>query len=574
MDQSTTVTANFAAAVTLRVIKAGPGGGTVTNEAGPPIDCGTVCTTLVATGTIVTLTATPDAGSRFAGWSGGCTGTAACIVTLDQARTVTATFAWIATTTVAITQLGAATGTVTSSPGGISCTPTCSAGFVPGSQVTLTAIAGPGSRFGGWGGSCSGSAPVCTFVAPSADTTVTALFVVLAPGSVVVSSVTPSVLAQGTARVVDVFGSGFTAASTVNVTDPGLAFGPPGSAGVTITQLLLVSPTHLRMTLTAAATATTGPRDLRVQTGTTSGVCIDCLTITARPIVTGAPAPWGVLRGATRVDIVLNGSGFQPAATVGFTTQTGGPSGISVNTVTVTSPTSMTLNITIAPGAPPGIRRLTITNPDGGTTTTGFTILAAGSVVVSSVTPSVLAQGTARVVDVFGSGFTAGSAVTVTLSSPLGFGGPAPAGVTITRLQVISPTQLRMTLTAAANTPIGLRDLRVQTGTTTGVCIACLNITARPSVTGAPAPWGALRGTTRLDVVLTGSGFQPAPTIAFTTPNGGPSGITVNTVTVASPTTMTLNITINPGTPPGNRQLTITNPDGGTTTTSFTILGP
>jgi vibriolysin len=41
----------------------------------------------------VALTATPDPGSLFAGWSGDCSGTGSCQVTMSQARSVTATFA-------------------------------------------------------------------------------------------------------------------------------------------------------------------------------------------------------------------------------------------------------------------------------------------------------------------------------------------------------------------------------------------------------------------------------------------------------------------------------------------------
>ena len=43
-------------------------------------------------GTIVTVTAAPLAGSRFAGWSGACTGTDTCVVTMTQDYAVTATF--------------------------------------------------------------------------------------------------------------------------------------------------------------------------------------------------------------------------------------------------------------------------------------------------------------------------------------------------------------------------------------------------------------------------------------------------------------------------------------------------
>ena len=51
------------------------------------------CSANYNSGTSVTLTATAASGSIFTGWGGGlCTGTDTCIVTMDQARSVTATF--------------------------------------------------------------------------------------------------------------------------------------------------------------------------------------------------------------------------------------------------------------------------------------------------------------------------------------------------------------------------------------------------------------------------------------------------------------------------------------------------
>jgi hypothetical protein len=47
---------------------------------------------IYSSGTSVTLTATPATGSTFAGWSGACSGTGTCTVTMDANKTVTATF--------------------------------------------------------------------------------------------------------------------------------------------------------------------------------------------------------------------------------------------------------------------------------------------------------------------------------------------------------------------------------------------------------------------------------------------------------------------------------------------------
>jgi YVTN family beta-propeller protein len=45
-----------------------------------------------AHGTVVAVTATPAAGSQFSSWSGACSGSGACSVTMDAAKSVTATF--------------------------------------------------------------------------------------------------------------------------------------------------------------------------------------------------------------------------------------------------------------------------------------------------------------------------------------------------------------------------------------------------------------------------------------------------------------------------------------------------
>lgn len=130
--------------------------GTVTsNPTG--INCPGTCNASFANNTSVTLTATPGSNYAFAGWSGGgCSGTSTCSVNVSTNETVNATFTSMATTAT-LTASVAGTGTVTSSPAGISCPGTCSASFPLNSSVTLTETAGSGNGFTGWGGACSGT---------------------------------------------------------------------------------------------------------------------------------------------------------------------------------------------------------------------------------------------------------------------------------------------------------------------------------------------------------------------------------------------------------------------------------
>jgi len=77
----------------LNIGLAGTGTGKVTSTPAG-IDCGADCDESFTSGAQVTLNAEPGAGSTFSGWSGGgCSGTGACVATMDASKTVTATFA-------------------------------------------------------------------------------------------------------------------------------------------------------------------------------------------------------------------------------------------------------------------------------------------------------------------------------------------------------------------------------------------------------------------------------------------------------------------------------------------------
>ena len=76
---------------TLSVTKAGAGSGTVMSSPSG-INCGGTCSANYSGGTSVTLTASAASGSTFGGWSGACSGTGNCTVSMTAARSVTATF--------------------------------------------------------------------------------------------------------------------------------------------------------------------------------------------------------------------------------------------------------------------------------------------------------------------------------------------------------------------------------------------------------------------------------------------------------------------------------------------------
>jgi hypothetical protein len=184
MTVARSITATFNAvtptAYTLTVAKAGTGSGIVTSSVGG-ISCGNTCAATYNEGASVTLSAAPTIGSTFGGWSGACSGTGTCSLTMTAARSVTATFNAVAPTTytLSVGRAGTGSGTVTSSIGDINCGSSCSANYNPGASVTLSATASTGSTFSGWSGDCSG---VPCIVAMDGPHNVTATFNLITTG--------------------------------------------------------------------------------------------------------------------------------------------------------------------------------------------------------------------------------------------------------------------------------------------------------------------------------------------------------------------------------------------------------
>ncbi len=176
LNANSSVTATFTLIPrTLSVTPAGSGSGTVQCKFNG--GAAGACTSPQPNGTTVQIIATANAGSEFAGFSGG-TGSASscstspCSFTITANSAVTATFNLtpvVEEFALTVNKAGTGTGSVTCDGGA------CAAKYVKGTKVALAASAASGSTFSGWsGGGCSGTGG-CT-VTIEADTTVTATF--------------------------------------------------------------------------------------------------------------------------------------------------------------------------------------------------------------------------------------------------------------------------------------------------------------------------------------------------------------------------------------------------------------
>ena len=157
----------------LTVAVAGTGGEVVATPDGST--CAAACARRFDGDTPVHLTAIEHAGFRLLSWGGACSGAQrACDTTVVSGGTdVTATFG-PAVRVAAQTRGSGEIVLLDETP----CVGECQLDLIPGAQAVIGAQPGPGARFVGWRGLCSGSRRTCTVAVSlgAVRPTVTAVF--------------------------------------------------------------------------------------------------------------------------------------------------------------------------------------------------------------------------------------------------------------------------------------------------------------------------------------------------------------------------------------------------------------
>jgi Divergent InlB B-repeat domain len=505
MTAATAVTARFTLnTYTLTVAKGGTGAGTVTSL--PGIDCGSDCTEVVGHGTVMALTASPAVGSTFTGWSGGgCTGTGACAATVTGTTTVTATFT-LNRYTLTVAKGGTGAGTVTSTPAGIDCGTTCSATFDHGTTVTLTASPSVGSTFTSWsGGGCTGNG-TCT-VTMAAATTVTASF-------------TPN-----TYQLSVTIGAG-TGTGSVSSAPAGITCGTDCSEvyshGTTVVLTATPSPNSTFSGWTGACTGT-GTWTVVMTAATVVTATFAIATYPFTVICSGSgsgsvtSSPAGISCGTNR--IVNHGTAITLTASPSFgSTFTGwiggGCSGTGPCTLTVTSPSTVTVMFTL--------NKYTLSVTKNGTGSSSGTVTSSPS----GINCGFICSAT----------FDHGTPVVLTASAPFGstFGGWSGGGCSGTGTCTVTMTAATaVTATFTVNTyPLSVNKAGNGSGAVTS---SPLGINCSPTCSATFD-----HGT---PVVLTAS---PSVGSTFTGWSGGGCGGTGTcTVTMTAATSVTATFTLN-----------------------------
>lgn len=271
------------------------------------------------------------------------------------------------------------------------------------------------------------------------------------------------------------------------------------------------------------------------------GVTAYQITTPGSPVTAVSPANVG--QGATKT-LTITGSGFSGTPSV-FVSSTD----VTVDSVTVVSPTQLSVQVTAESGAVTGARNITVIEP-GPTADTCTNCLTVDSApTVTSANPSSVPQGESVAMTVTGTHFRTNATVT------------SSAGITFTGTKMVSATELSTTATVAPSVATGSYNLQVTNpdgGTAT--CTGCLTVTAAPVPTLTGVSPGAVGQQASVTLHLTGTGFTTNSTVSFSA-----SGITATAVKYVSSTSLNVTTAVTNSAPVGTSDVTVTTPGGSAT---------
>jgi hypothetical protein len=391
-----------------------------------------------------------------------------------------------------------------------------------------------------------------------------------------VAVVSPGAGAAGTTVPVTITGNGwshFSSSSVISFTDTTSSSNPPD---ITVSGVTAASPNVLnaKLTLTGGAGVVYGARNIKVVTPLSGGksetATLTSAFIIADPsnthLITAVSPAFGIQGQTLSVGLTATGTNF-----VQGTTFANFGSGITVNSVTVTDATDAIANITISNTTTVGYRTITMATGEEIATSvlspSGNPIFQIGpnSAALVSISPNTEPQG----VSVAAPGMTITASGTHFLQNATQVA--ISGGVLVGNVQVTSPTTAIAQVAVPANATVGLQNVTVSTGGEIATLGNAFTVTGATPALLSVAPSSAAQGQ-NVNVVITGNSFtnfnQSAIQAEFT------GEITVNTITVNSPNSVTVNITVSQNANVGSITANLTSGPSGSATIfpfSFTV---
>jgi outer membrane protein assembly factor BamB len=270
---------------------------------------------------------------------------------------------------------------------------------------------------------------------------------------------------------------------------------------------------------------------------TSVGVTAYQVTTPGSPITAVTPAQVG--QGTTET-LTLTGSGFTGTPTV-FVSSTD----VQVESVTVVSPTTLSVKIATRAAANPGARDITVIEPGSTADTCTSCLTIDAPPTLTAVSPGAVGQQGSRTLTLTGTGFTTSSSVSFSV-----------AGITAETVKYVSSTSLSVTAEVSDAAPLGAANVTVTTPGGAATCSGCLTVDAHPTISEL-SPASIASGATAT-ISVTGTNFVSGLTVATTIP-----GATVGTPTSVTSTSLSVTVTVPAGTASGKYQLRVFNPDRG-----------
>jgi hypothetical protein len=377
------------------------------------------------------------------------------------------------------------------------------------------------------------------------------------PGPAVINSVTVNSLGQGNTATVTINGTnthwqqGVTTLTFPNV----VINGTP----------TVVTPSQITANITVNLTAPAGEESVSATTlgEVATGVNVFDV-IQTQPELLAVVASTGASAGLSRAvqgwtgNVNLTGAytHFTNSSVVSFGT------GITVNSVSASSVTSLQVNISISPTIPLGYHTVSVTSgTEVVSITNAFQVTVGPAAIVSALSPANGAENQSYIVTVVGSQTHWLQGVTTANFGPY---------INVTGVTVIDALDAKVAITVQPSAPLTFYDVSLTTGGEVATVLGGFTVTNGSPVLSVVNPATGHQGDAAFDVSLTGlfTHFVNGSSMA----DFG-SGITVGSTTASDATHAVAHITIAQGATIGSRNVSVTT--GGETasiTGGFSVL--
>ena len=371
--------------------------------------------------------------------------------------------------------------------------------------------------------------------------------VYVSPGPAVINSVTPNTGGQGV-TLASVAINGINThwqqgVTTLNFPD------------VLVNSFVVNSPTSITANITVDLNVTPGQVSVTATTLGEVATEVNAFTVTQTQAELAFISPSSLPQGETQ-NVTITGIDTSFSISSAVTAATG----VTVNSVTFNSATSLTANLTVSPTITLGYKAITVTTGAQMVSSPSLFQAVAGPAAISGLSPASGDEGHAITVLVTGSQTHFSSATTAA------FGG----GISVTGITVLSLTSANVNISIPNSTPTGAYNVTLTTGGEVATILGGFTVTnGTPTISVVSPPTGN-QGEVNLNVNLTGlfTNFVNGTSVA----NFG-AGIMVNSTTVSNSTSAVANITISGTAALGSRNVTVTTgAEVASITGGFTVL--